>query len=200
MSAFILGFSISFLGSLPIGVLNLTASQIAVTHSFINVFRFILGVLIVEYLQAGLAFIFVKWISLYPMINVLLNVLAILVFIAMGWHYLQATSSTKAKITTTNSYFKHGLFLSAINPLAIPFWAFNITLFYPSSERNFISTNLFLIGAIIGTAGALAIYSLLGRVYKDRILKFQYIFQYLIGILFLVLAVIQIIKLTVSGF
>lgn len=143
MTAFIVGFTISFLGTIPIGVVNMTAFQIAVNNLFSKVFEFVLGVLIIEYVQVALTLVFVEWISSNAMLNTIFKLLAIIVFLAMGLHYLTSRPNLDTKAETNQKFFKKGLVSSALNPMAFPFWVFNISLFYSSAEYTFIQDHFF---------------------------------------------------------
>ena len=59
---FITGMLISFLGSLPLGTLNVAAMQIAITEGYTKAILFSLGSLLVEMVYVRLSLVGMDWI------------------------------------------------------------------------------------------------------------------------------------------
>ena len=59
---FITGMGISFLGALPLGSLNVSAMQVAVTENIKKAIQFSLGVALVEIIYVRLSLTAINWI------------------------------------------------------------------------------------------------------------------------------------------
>ncbi len=200
-----LGFGISFIGSLPIGALNLTAIEVAVKHRFFQVILFGLGVILVEYLQAGIAIYFSEKLLSNPSIERVIEIAVIPIFLIIGFIYIFSSKtkendkeqiSKKTNSITDMAPFKKGIFLSIINPLAIPFWLAVCTSFNAAGqliyEWNYIQA--FLLGLILGTFLALILYGGLGEILEKRLQKYEHWFSPIIGITLITIAIIQIFR------
>ena len=124
---FITGMFISFLGSLPLGTLNIAAMQISITDGLRPAFYFVFGCLITELVYVRLSLIAMDWIQ--QPATAFQNT-------GMGYagHYFSACDffflcgalhpsvSKNVILSSTLHRFWLGLFMSALNPVQIPFW------------------------------------------------------------------------------
>ena len=122
------GLLISFLGSLPLGTLNITAFQIAVFQDVGNALWFALAVVLVELLVVRIT---LKWsgtidlrnrIFFYtlPLAALILLYLSVASFMTIGEERELGTSLNL--IPMIKSSFVLGLLLSILNPMHFPFW------------------------------------------------------------------------------
>lgn len=202
----LLGFGISFVGSLPLGVLNLTAIEIAVARRFYQVFLFALGAIIIEYGQAYIALRFSDYMLSNPSINYVIQVGVIPLFFTIGVFYLisgyKKQKEKKRPLKTSSKsekkvppFFK-GIGLSMINPLAIPYWLAVSTSLKAAGQlnSNWEYTHCFLLGIVSGTFVALSLYGSVGEVLETKLKRFEKYFNSLIGLILVGLAIWQIYR------
>ncbi len=199
---FLLGLLVSFLGALPLGVLNLTAADIALKKGMSAVWWFALGVLLVEYIQAFIALQFSSFLIQNPQVEQYIQWAVIPLFLILGIGYLSAAwrkNKTPSKKTRGEklSPFPKGVLLSAANPLAIPFWLGMATYLEQQQLLVFktVYIHTFILGIIVGTLGALLLFGCLGNHFLKRFPKINQRISLLIGLIFIGMAVIQLLKL-----
>jgi threonine/homoserine/homoserine lactone efflux protein len=125
------GMMISFLGSLPLGTLNVAAMQLGIYESIQNALLFSLGSLLVEMVYVRISLVGINWINKQQK---LMNIMqwitfAIIVVLACASFYAAMQTSAGTKDVGINPYeninvnrFLLGMGLCAINPVQIPFW------------------------------------------------------------------------------
>ncbi len=123
---FLVGFLISALGSLPLGVINLTIIQITVNKGFRAAFQFVGIAIIAEYFHVWLAIWLLQYISKYPVINQYFDWAAI-VFIAIMAVASLTRKPTEISIESQNVSFLKAISINFLNPFSIPFWLFFTT-------------------------------------------------------------------------
>lgn len=84
VSIFFTGMLISFLGSLPLGSLNVSAMQVAITENIKNAILFSLGVTLVEIMYVRLSLQGIDWIVANQLLFTVLEWMTVLLFIVMG--------------------------------------------------------------------------------------------------------------------
>lgn len=205
----LLGFGISFMGSLPLGVLNLTAMEVAVSKRFYQVFLFALGVIMIEYGQAYIAIRFSDYMLSHPSIEYTIKVLVIPLFLIVGILYIISGYRERKKIKKgipENKLLKKGvppfmkgIMLSMINPLAIPYWLAVSTSLKAANKLIYDWQHIhsFIGGLVIGTFTALTLYGSLGEVLETKLKKVEKYFNFIIGMILISLAIIQFYKVFV---
>lgn len=128
LKVFASGLLISFIGSLPLGTLNITAFQIAASQNVNQAVWFAIAVIIVELIVVLITLYGINKINfksklfvyMLPLGVFVLSHLAISSFAAALTH---GASETNSHIfPSIKSSFILGLLLSAINPMHFPFW------------------------------------------------------------------------------
>lgn len=120
---FCLGFSFSFIGSIPPGTLNLTIIQLGLEHHFKAAWRFAIAVAVIEYPYGWLAIRFADLISSSPAITENIQLGASFLMIILGLFNLWSAGHTQKLYQRFHSSgFRRGIVLSILNPLALPFW------------------------------------------------------------------------------
>lgn len=198
--SFIFGFSTSFLGMVFPSMLNMTTIKISIERGKINAVKFALGVSTIVLIQAYVAIFFTKFLKENPDFILILQKTALVVFALLSVYFFKEykkekkiTSEFKQKCRDT---FLVGLFLSAINMFAIPFYYGITTALNSFGWMNLSQSNilLFVIGSAIGSFMILYSYSnfanVLNRKNKVKSNKLSLVLSILTG----VLAVITIIK------
>jgi len=193
---------ISFLGSLPLGTLNITAMQIGLQENTPNAFYFAMGCLVTEMLYVRLSLIGLNWIRKQVRLMRLMEwiTLAIMVALAAGSFMAAAKGipGEKNVLLINNMHrFILGLFLSAINPVQIPFWLGWTTVLFQKKilQQQQLQYALYIAGIGVGTLMGFYIFIFGGRWMVERITNSQAWLNWVIGGIFVLTALVQLIKM-----
>ena len=157
---FIVAAVTSFISTLPFGPINLTVIKSTVDHHKAGAVQVSIAAATVEIGQALLAIWFGVVISSFVSDHASVYLLAGVIFVALAifvWvHETHPVLNTTAE--GEPSFFKRGLFIALINPQAIPFWIFAVTL--TSTYLGFHYTGTLLLAYLLGIWGGkvLALY------------------------------------------
>lgn len=196
LQSFFLAFVISYLGSIPPGVLNLTVVDISMRRALRPAFAFSLAAALIEFIQGLIALKFSEYLSMNPQIDFYIQVFVIPVFLGLGIYYLLQKTDTNHEVEESNSNaFIKGALLSVVNPLAIPFWLIWAT--YLSQKGLPIlddGANMysFVVGISIGSFATLMTYAYLSKLILSRISSINQWINKIIGVILLGLGVIQV--------
>jgi threonine/homoserine/homoserine lactone efflux protein len=156
---------VSFLGQLPFGNMNLTATQLAVQEGLKNAWKYSIGIVIIEVVYLRLALTAMDWVVEHQLIFTIMSWLTVVVFLALGILSLimasRQSKEMKGLLLNNNmNRFLLGVSVSAINPVQIPFWFIWSTQFFSLGILKTTNTdfNLFTGGAAIGSIAGLAVY------------------------------------------
>ena len=156
---------ISFLGQLPFGNMNLTATQLAVQEGYKQAWKYALGIVLIEMIYLRLALTAMDWIVEHKLVFNIMGWLTFVVFLALGiFSLIMARRQTGEKkgllLNNKLDRFLLGVSISAINPVQIPFWFIWSTQLIQGKvlHTTFLDFNLFTAGAGIGSVTGLAVY------------------------------------------
>lgn len=197
---FFLGFTISFLGSLPLGTLNILVANLAYKN-YTDAIWFGLGAIIVEMLIVGVGIKAVQHLNrLYYFVKVM-KVFMVGVLFLISWSSFQIFLTTNIQGQGTSLFFENhtfisGMVLSLINPLHLPFWMAWIKVLEKKGivfhRTHYIVLFIFSIG--LGTSLAFQIYASLGN-YVIPLFKNSERTMYLIlACFFMMMGVYQLYK------
>ncbi|MEM7109088.1 MAG: LysE family transporter [Bacteroidota bacterium] len=167
---FILGFTFSFIGSIPPGTINLSVLQLSLEGHKPAALRFALAAAVFELPYAYLAVTFEELITTSPWIEANFRLLAALVMLTLGT--ITITSHLRKTPQTMQSEvkkygFRKGVVLSILNPLAIPFWI-GVTAYLKHQGwlalNSLFDTLGYIFAISMGTFSLLAVLALLGHV------------------------------------
>jgi threonine/homoserine/homoserine lactone efflux protein len=195
------GMGISFLGSLPLGSLNMIALQIAVQANTKKAIFFALGVAMVEIIYVGISLTGMRWVWQHQALFYTLEwatvwlffILALVAFLAA---YKKNNAQKKTIVSNRLPPFWLGVSMSAINPAQIPFWflwstyLFSIQLLIPAAAP-FIA---YMMGIGIGTLTGLALFIFGGKWLVQKIQASNRSINIAVGIVFLLSAAIQLYR------
>ncbi|MEO6290485.1 MAG: LysE family transporter [Ginsengibacter sp.] len=200
---FFWGMLVSFLGSLPLGTLNVAAMQISVQESIINAIYFSLGSLVTEMIYVRISLVGINWIRKQKALLKWMEwiTLGIVLALAAG-SFLAATHEHHTKNVMLNNNihrFILGIMLSAISPMQIPFWFGWSTVLFSKNilqpKNSFY--NLYIIGIGLGTLMGNCVFIFGGKYIVDRLNTNQSILNWVIGGIFTLTAVIQFIRILI---
>lgn len=186
------GFLISFLGTLPVGTLTITAFNVAATKSVNDAIWYAAAVVLVELIVVRLTLMGDKKINfdgklsfyLMPIGAIVLFCIAIYTFMAIGKGEIGATTNFFPGI---ESVFLLGILLSALNPMHIPFWmGWNRVLISKGHLRNtWGSYTSYIVGIGIGSIGGLMIFIFAGNSIFDNYGQYTMIINLVLGLIYL---------------
>lgn len=198
LKIFFTGMLVSFLGSLPLGTLNIAAMQISVTEGITAAMLFSIGSLIVEIIYVRLSLVAMDWIRKQEKILKALEwiTLVIVLALAASSFYAAMHPSVEKNIVLSSSLPKFflGFVMSALNPVQIPFWfgwstvLFTKKVLLPRSDHY----NSYILGIGIGTFIGNCVFIFGGLLIAKKINNNQHILNWVIGGIFAVTALIQL--------
>ena len=198
---FFTGMLVSFLGSLPLGTLNVAAMQISVSDGVVSAMLFSLGSLLAEIVYVRLSLVAMDWIRKQEKIFRVLEWLTLLIVLALAaTSFYAALHPTVGKNVILSSNLPKiilGFTMSLVNPVQIPFWfgwstvLFTKKILLPRNDHY----NIYIIGIGIGTFIGNLLFIFGGQVIADKINNNQDILNWVIGGIFLITALIQMWKM-----
>ncbi len=154
---FFTGMFISFLGSLPLGTLNVAAMQISITDGYTQAILFSSGSLLVEVIYVRISLIGIDWIRKQKKIFKILEWVTLFIVIALAVSSFHAALHPKTGkniiLSSTLPRFFLGATMCAVNPVQIPFWfgwstvLFTKKVLLPRADNY----NSYILGIGIGT-------------------------------------------------
>ncbi|MEO6071199.1 MAG: LysE family transporter [Chitinophagaceae bacterium] len=198
---FFTGLLISFLGSLPLGTLNIAAMQISISDGFKQALLFSLGSLTAEVIYVRLSLIAMDWVRKQQRLFRILEwvTLAIVVALAVSSFYaaMQPTVHKNVILSSNLNKYLLGFVMSAVNPIQIPFWfgwstvLFTKKILLPKNSHY----NSYIIGIGLGTLLGNCVFIFGGTLIGDKIDNNQNILSWVIGSIFAVTALIQLYRI-----
>ena len=193
----------SFLGSIPLGSINLTALQIYLKNNFRSVVYFSLSASFIEFFYSYFAIKGEILLSENIFLNYIFSYITMFAFFVLGVLNINAKEKSiiESNISLSHSYFKvirKGFVLSILNPQAIPFWLVLSNFLEKQDLVKFHSTADMLYytsGVAFGTFFCLLVFALfVGKILKQIQIRMK-ILHRAIGLLFISLALFQFGKI-----
>lgn len=198
---FFWGLMVSFLGSLPLGTLNVAAMQISVQENIRNAIFFSLGSLLVEMIYVRVSLFGINWVRKQKKIFRWMEwiTLAIVVALAIGSFVaaMQAHHGKNVMLNNNINRFLLGVILSAISPMQIPFWfgwstvLFTKNILLPKNSYY----NVYIVGIGLGTLLGNFVFIFGGKWIVEKLNGNQSLMNWIIGGIFAVTAVVFLIKI-----
>lgn len=196
------GLVISFLGSLPLGTLNIAAMQIGIQESIAQAMWFSFGSLLVEMVYVRISLVGIDWVRKQDRLMKVMEwiTLAIIVALAVGSFVaaVKGGHDQKNVMLQNNMHrFLLGMFMCAINPVQIPFWFGWSTVLFSKKilAPNAGQYNSYIVGIGIGTLAGNCVFIFGGQWLVKKIANAQDYLNWVIGGIFTLTAIIQIIKM-----
>jgi len=196
---FIIAFVLSALGTIPIGLITLTIAQKTIEKGKRAGWQIALGATIMEFIYTLIALYGLESLSLESSWKIYMQIGTFFIFLILGIYYLFKPPSKSKKINSSNQQidFLQGIGVGMMNMLIVPFWLV-VGVWLQSNGIQF--ENLFyILWFSVGSAlGALLIFGVYVQAGDFILHKGQWVTEYankIIGGLFLILAVIQLIQL-----
>jgi threonine/homoserine/homoserine lactone efflux protein len=198
---FVSGMFISFLGTLPLGTLNISAMQISVSDGIRPALLFAVGALMVEIIYVRISLVAMKWVTRQKKLLRRLEWATVVIITALAVSSFVAAADPEVKknviLSNTIHRFWLGVMLSAVNPVQIPFWFGWSTALFTRGVLKPIPRyyNLYIIGIGFGTFLGNLVFIFGGRLIVDKLNTNQKYLHLTIGSIFLITALLFLIKL-----
>jgi threonine/homoserine/homoserine lactone efflux protein len=199
---FFWGLLISFLGSLPLGTLNVAAMQIGIQESIQNAIWFSMGSLLVEMVYVRISLVGIDWVRKQQRLMKAMEwiTLAIIVALAVGSFVAAFKSGGGAKNVLLNNNlhrFFLGMLMCAINPVQIPFWFGWSTVLFTKKilEPRPLYYNIYIVGIGVGTLLGNCVFIFGGKWMVQRIANSEQYLNWVIGGIFTLTALIQLVMI-----
>jgi len=193
---FLAGFIVTFIGVAPPGIISLTGLKVAVEKGKKAGIKYAAGVMLPDIVQAHIAILGAGYILSHPGLLDWLGRAAVVILGAMSYtSYRQAKKGLReSPVTKFNirNPFLYGFFISAINPMAIPFYFIYSSMLKYAGIIRFDQpyASVYIAGAVLGAFTLLSIYSVYARKIIGKIAFIARNFYYILSVLFLILALI----------
>lgn len=199
IKVFFIGALISFLGQLPLGNMNLTATQISVQENFKSAWKYGIGIVIVEITYLRLALTGMDWVVEHKQLFAIMGWVTVVMFVGLGiMSFIIARKQTSAKkgllLNNKMDRFLLGVVVSGINPAQIPFWFLWSTQLINSKalEPTTSQFNLFTAGAGLGSLAGLAVYIHGGKWIIEKLKTSNKKLNIFMGIVFILAGLFQL--------
>jgi threonine/homoserine/homoserine lactone efflux protein len=198
---FFTGMFISFLGSLPLGTLNIAVMQISISDGIGEAFLFAFGSLVSEVIYVRLSLVAMDWVRKQQKLFRVLEwvTLAIVLALAASSFYAATHPSVKENVflSSTLNRFLLGLIMCALNPVQIPFWfgwstvLFTKKILLPKNSHY----NTYIAGIALGTMAGNCVFVFGGQVIANKLSNNESLLSWIIGGIFALTALIQVYKM-----
>ncbi len=196
------GLAISFLGSLPLGTMNIAATHISIEQGRTAGLLYALGSMLVEIIIVRIALVAMGWLAQRHKIFQFLELFTVsLILILSAASFIAAYKMTgfagSIPFGPSLHPFWTGVLLSATNPLHIPFWLgwstvlLNKKILLPGNKYY----NWYITGIAVGTMAGFAVFIYGGTYMVTQITAHQNVLNTVIGLVLLLTAVIQLRKM-----
>lgn len=194
---FFTGMLVSFLGSLPLGTLNIAAMQLAISDGVMAGIMFSLGSLFVEIIYVRISLVAMDWVRKQEKLFKAFEWVTLFIVIALAASSFYAAIHPNVNeniiLSSTLPRFFLGVIMSAVNPVQIPFWfgwstiLFTKKILLPQKDHY----NFYITGIGIGTFIGNCIFIFGGILIAGSIHNNQHVLNWVIGGIFTITAAVQ---------
>ncbi|MFV8393949.1 LysE family transporter [Flavobacterium sp. LB2P6] len=196
------GFLVSFIGSIPLGYLNVVGFEIYSKQGMKSLILFLLGVIFVEMFVIYFTLIFAKQLVNNKKLMRIIDFFAVFFLLILGYSFYANSNQTMEEQGVLVKYtlyspFLIGVFLNGINFLQLPFWT-GWNLYLMNGKYISIVNKLklyYISGTLVGTFfGMMTLVLVLNTVSQKTSAFSKYVMPVVIPSFFVVLAVVQMVK------
>lgn len=190
---------------MPAGMINMSVAEMSIRRGRPAGLMMAFGAAFVEFFQIFIAIKFASIINGSPTFDLVLNILATIIFLTLMVFYLFFAKPVKpgqGKNVPRYRTFFRGMAVSSINVLIFPYWIFISTYLNTNDLLNLSYTNIaiFALGGMAGGFALFSLYAFLADFIIKRSMHFAGYVNKVIGGLFLVLSVYQIYRMVTIVF
>lgn len=202
LKVFFIGMLVSFLGSLPLGTLNVAAMQIAVSDGVAPALWFASATILVEIIYVRISLVAMDTIRRHEKILKALEWVTLLIIVALAISSFVAAmqpheDAKNVLLSNTMHRFFLGLIMSAVNPVQIPFWFGWSTVLFTKKilKPRPVYYNLYIGGIGLGSLCGAFIFIFGGKLMVSKLNANQSMLNWVVGGIFTITALIQIWKM-----
>ncbi len=196
------GFLISFIGSIPLGYLNVVGFDVYKKFGLKDTVFYLFGVVLIEFFVIYFTLIFANKLINNKNLLKFIEAFSIVFMFILAYVFYSSASSNASNETVLETYFNYsvfavGLILSCLNFIQIPFWlSWNLYLL----NEKYIDVKgfkkyFYVIGTIIGTFfGMLTLILSLNYVTSQTDFLAKYLMKAIIPSVFIGLGIFQAFK------
>ena len=197
LTGFLAGVLVSFLGSLPPGILNATIVQLSLQRGMGAAFGFAAACVVVEVGYSYLAILLASSLMKLGRYHVAVEIFSTGLLLAAGVYYLRKKEAGLSNKTLSRPFYL-GIGLSLVNVVAIPFWVVYTALLTGQGwimVMDAAGIALYLGGIALGTLLALALFAFSGRYLSRRFSLPGGLVNRAVGLMMVATALLQIVHL-----
>ncbi|MBC7572606.1 MAG: LysE family transporter [Spirosoma sp.] len=190
---FATGLLVSFLGTLPLGVLNITIMRVSLRQGLRAALQFAVACALVELVYSYISVELTQSLLHYPALKPLTGGVAAILLLGMGVYYIRKQSLPMTDQRTIRPFLL-GALLSAVNVVAFPFWILYTTLLQSNGYVGLMGDALiylYVLGIAVGTLAGLLPFILGSRYLTRWFVAHQHQLDRTMGVLFVVLSIFQ---------
>ena len=190
---FTIGLLVSFLGTLPLGVLNITVMRVSLLQGLRPALQFALACALVELVYSYISVELTQSLIQFPALRPLTEVIAAVTLLGMGIYYIRKNSLPMTDQRSIRPFFL-GVLLSVVNVVAFPFWILYTTLLQAKGYVGIMDTSLvmlYVLGISFGTVAGLLPFIFGSRYISGWVVAHQHRLDRIIGVLFVGLSLFQ---------
>ncbi len=198
----IVGFLVSFLGSLPVSYLNIIGVEILSEFGIYSLLSFLFGVIIIQTVVVYFTVIFVNQLTDNKRLMKIIDFLAVIFLLFLAYLFYAYSGKTFQKQNYLQQYLQYssfviGMVLCALNFLQIPFWV-GWNLYLMNVNHISLGRKLkyhYILGTSLGTFfGMLGAIEALNSLSQQGFTFSEYIIPIGVPLFFIILAVLQAVK------
>lgn len=202
---FLSAFLISFLGSIPVGTLNVSIVGLLINHNLKDALWFGTGAILIEVVLVRAAmFALVQVNKFQPVLSALKIGVCFVLFIFAFKSLLAAYHMKPMEdvVPFSGNYpLLAGMLLSLLNPLHLPFWIGWTAVLRGKMLliENLQGTLIYMLAIGIGTALSFMLYGIAGSLLIDFIKNHQPVLNWVLGATMLFTGLVQLFKMFRTG-
>lgn len=196
------GFLVSFLGSIPLGYLNVIGFEVYSRTGMNNLILYLLGVITIEAIVIYCTLLFADKLSRKKKLMKFIDFFSIVFMLVLAYIFYSQSKSEDSSADKVSEYIAYsgyliGIIFSCLNFMQIPFWlGWNVYVVNAKYITLGKKLNLvYLAGTLIGSfCGILTVVMLLNMVAEGTNAISKYLLSHIIPLFFVGMAVYQAYK------
>ena len=198
----LVGFLVSFIGSIPLGYLNVVGFEIYSKRGLLTTVCFLLGVILIEFFVIYFTLIFANRLASNKKLTKFIEGFSIIfmVVLAFVFYFTASKSTNEGNEFSDFGYwgtFTTGIVLNCLNFVQIPFWT-GWNLYLLNGNYIEVSNNrkyFYVLGTIVGTFFGMLVLILSLHYFASNVdFLSKYLMKFIIPFVFLALGIFQAVK------
>lgn len=198
----LVGFSISFIGSIPLGYLNIVGFEVFKKFGLHDTLFYLLGIISIEFFVIFGTLLFANQLMNNQKLIKFIEGFSVIFMFVLAYIFYSSGNSKATTQSVLEKYIDYspyvvGVILSCLNFIQIPFWTgWNLYLL----NANYIEVSksrkyFYVFGTVMGTfAGMLTLILSLNYLTNQTDFLAKYLMKYIIPLVFIGLGTIQAVK------